>query len=62
MLASFQLPPVILSSFGMYWPVHPSGMGDLEVGASCETHQTILGHSFHARGAESPMEGSPLKS
>lgn len=62
MLASFWLPLIILASFGMYWPVHPSGMGDLEVGVSYEPHQAILGHSLRATGRDSPMEGSPLQS
>lgn len=43
MLAGFQLSLIILSPFGGYWLVHPSGLGDLLVGASCEPHKAISG-------------------
>lgn len=43
MLAGFQLSLIILASFGRYWPMHPSGLGDLLVGASCEPHKAISG-------------------
>lgn len=44
MLTGFQLSLIILASFGGYWLVHPSGLGDLL--ASCEPHKAISGISY----------------
>ena len=60
MLASIQLPLIILAVWGMYWPVHPSEMWDLEVRASCEPYQASSEYSLCARVGDSPMEGTPL--
>ena len=50
---------------GIFWDVLASASlrdGVLEVGASCEPHQAISGHSLCARGEDDPMEGSLLRS
>lgn len=44
MLTGFQLSLIILASFGGYWLVHPSGLGDLL--ASCEPHNIIADISY----------------
>lgn len=41
MLANFQFSLIILASFGGYWLVHPSGLGDLLLVA--EHHKAISG-------------------
>ena len=57
-LASFWLPLIILASFGMYWPVHPSGMGSWRWEHPVSPTKPFQGIPYVPEGKTTPWRGA----